>query len=141
MDLHGWWDCEVWEEMSLNRWMSSHELDWQDQTAYDWMYQSRETWAGKQVSILQPAYPEASLESVGFSQDEDYVYIPCQSINAPDWLNMEDWNFALTKEKFLFLLMLKLQSANLPAHKVTGVGIVEGDYAFVLESRAEVING
>jgi len=157
MKLQDWWDCEDWGQMSLNRWAGSG-LDWGTLTAYDWKNLSRGDWGGEETSQTSPLFSPVMLDSLGITQDADYVYIPVQelpglswqSLSVDDWKNLstDDWNFPPPGASELFrALILKLQSANLQAHKVTG-GSLQGDlinnnylqfFNFSVDSRTEVV--
>ena len=158
MNLQDWWDCEAWQEISPNRWKPSLALDWKNTTQYDWRALMQPTWGGIAPPLLQPLFSAITLESLGISQDADYIYIPEQSINASKWgsmsldswknISIDAWNFApLTANQLFYLLMLKLQSANMSAHKVAGVNFRAGWFGsnyreyinFAIESRAEVM--
>ena len=130
----------LWTEISL-------EL-WQGIKADDWGVVERST--------LSPMFPPIPLETLGFTQDSNFIYIPLssllptglswQSISDSQWQEMTaaQWQgivpsqagATLSDNQLFYLLLFKLQAAALPAHQVKS-----NSSFFVVESRALVNSG
>ena len=126
--------------------------EWQGLTIAQWQTLQIEDWGQVLFVDLDPMYSNVSLESLGFSQDNGFVYLPLESLGLPlswsqltaaQWQTMTQpqWQTLTTTQDYsdqqiFWLLILKLQAAALPAHQVKG-----SSNFFVVESRALVNSG
>ena len=145
MILQDWQDCtlEDWQGMPRGSWDGTGAIDWQDLPLVVWNRIKPEHWGTPQRSSLSPLYPSVSLESLGITQDNDFIYIPLgtlpqafawENLTLERWQNitLTQWSFEpLTAQQLFYLLILRLQSAALPAHQVRSTGNF-----IVVESRA-----
>lgn len=136
MNLQDWQDCtlEDWLGMTRGIWDGTGTIDWNDLPLVAWQRIKPEHWGNPQRSSLSPLYPPVSLESLGITQDADFIYAPI--IQLPQYVNwstltldqwkgmtLEQWYFKpLTAQQLFYLLVLRLQSAALPAHTVRKSG-------------------
>lgn len=125
-------------------------MDWQTLTIEQWRSLQIEDWGQVFFVDTEPMFPSVSLESLGFSQDNDFVYLPLESLGLPlrwsqltvtQWqtLTTEQWQ-AMSEQDYsdqqlFWLLLLKLQAAQLPAHQFR----IMGNLA-VVESRAWLVS-
>lgn len=146
MNLQDWQDCtfEDWQGMTLGTWDGTGSIDWQDLPLAAWKRIKPEHWGNPpDFSSLSPLYPSVALESLGITQDSDFIYIPLatlpqaftwENLTLERWQNitLNQWSFEpLTAQQLFILLILRLQSAALPAHQVRNSGNF-----IVVESRA-----
>lgn len=125
--------------------------DWQTLTIEQWRNLQIEDWGQVHFADIEPMFSPVSLEAVGFSQDDDYVYLPLESLGLPlrySQLTLTQWQTMTTEQwqtmtvaqdysdqQIFWLLILKLQAAQLPAHQVR----ITGNMA-VVESRAWLVS-
>lgn len=140
MKLQDWWDGMDWQAMPLSKWTGKPSpLNWNN--LGDWGNMPPDDWGIAPRTELSPKYPPVSLSTLGFSQDDDSIYLPLDSLPSVlswgnmagvGWGNLPDWNFAPIDADQLFTqLILKLQSASLPAHVVR-----RSSNLFVIESKS-----
>lgn len=125
-------------------------MGWQTLSIEQWRSLQIEDWGQVHFVDLEPMFPPVSLEALGFSQDDDYVYLPLESLGLPlrwsqltvtQWQTMtvEQWQTMSEKDysdqQLFWLLILKLQAAQLPAHQVRMTGNLA-----VVESRAWLVS-
>ncbi len=144
MRLQDWWDGLNWQAMPPSKWIGKPSpLNWDN--LGDWGNMPPDDWGIAPRAELSPRYPPVSLSSLGFSQDDDYLYLPLDSLPSvltwgnmtiEQWNNLPDWNFAPLDANQLFTqLILKLQSASLPVHTVR-----RSSNFFVIESSSRVLD-
>lgn len=122
-----------------------------DFTADSWQGIQPEVWGVVLRSTFSPMFPATSIASLGFTQDSDFIYIPLntivptglswQSFTVVSWQDMTaaQWQgivpsqagASLSANQLYYLLLLKLQLANLSAHQVK----INGNF-FTVDSRA-----
>lgn len=183
MILQDWWDEINWQSIGLSQWTSTHvPLDWQYLWADNWQKIRARDWGTERaIAPLTLKFPPVSLESLGITQDSDYVYLSLtdllpsglawQDVSDRQWQELDNWpsligtqlgfrwsdllsfqwqgledsqwrsltgNYSsgnLSADQLFYLLILKLQASQLPAHQVK----ITGNLA-VVESRAWVVS-